>query len=134
MKSLAACPQRGRSGGSAGAAAVIVVQCKALPGKEAGARRHIANRLGPALLKSGATRLALWESDERISSQPTAEQALRGTQDLSANWILFAETDALDMLAPALHARTLDPAAAHDGLLIGSWSRYRLTTERLAQS
>ncbi|MBI5966343.1 MAG: hypothetical protein HY882_00595 [Deltaproteobacteria bacterium] len=64
-------------------------------GQENDLRKWIAESFFPDLLKSpgasGIIRGHLWEGDPGVSTQKTAEQALRGGKDQMVDWVLVIE-------------------------------------------
>ncbi len=128
-----ACRETWSTGDGTGGSA-IVVQCKPVQGREADARRFIEEKFGPNLMLSNCTvRLSLWEADAAVTAVPSHEALLRGVQDSVADWVLFVECYDLGQMALALHTQILTGEGARTGLLIGSWMRYQLICERLAQ-
>ncbi|MDB5838572.1 MAG: hypothetical protein JWQ23_524 [Herminiimonas sp.] len=124
-----ACRETWSAGDGVGGAA-IVVQCQAVIGKEAAARRFLQDDFGPRLMQtSPLVRISLWEGDEAATGGPSAEMALRGQQDDNVNWVLFIECFDLVQMALALHGQILASSGAETGLLIGSWTRYQMLCE-----
>ena len=113
----------------------IVVQCKPLQGREADARSFISECLGPRMLQSDClVRMSLWEADAAAARSRGAEMAPGGAESNYAEWVLFMESYDLGRMALELHAQILGSEAAKAGLLIGSWTRYQLISQRTAAS
>jgi hypothetical protein len=102
----------GRGIGSAAA----TVGIKPAAGRENELRKWIADSLFPDLLKSpGATgiiRCHLWEADTGVTTQKTAEQALRGGQDKMADWVVVVEASSTAQAERASHMLAAYPFAA----------------------
>jgi hypothetical protein len=117
-------------GGSA-----IVVQCKPIQGREDAARRFVERGLAPGLMQSASlARMALWEADAAFTGGPSPEMALRGGVDKSADWVLFLESYELAKTTLALGTQLSAAAAGEAGLLIDTWTSYRLIYAAAARS
>jgi hypothetical protein len=124
-----ACRETWSAGAGVGGGAIIV-QCKALPGREDAARRFVKERMAAAVMQPAAlVRMCLWEADAAFTGT-SPEAALRGGADRSADWVLFLESYDLAKSASALDAQALAASARESGLLLESWNRYRLMHAR----
>jgi len=122
----AACRETWSSGDAVGGSAIIV-QCKAVEGKERNARRFIKEILAERLRKSaGMVSMSLWESDAEVTEASNSETARRSSPDYYADWVLLVESYDPARLSLALQREALQCDSQRDGLLIGSLTRYEL--------
>ncbi|RYE69026.1 MAG: hypothetical protein EOO81_08880 [Oxalobacteraceae bacterium] len=129
-----ACKETWSAGEGIGGSA-IVTHCKPIQGREEDARRFIHAELGPRLMQDASNvRIALWETNVRITNASSAERKLRPGKDAVADWVLFIECTDLGQVALALHSHVLAGEGARTGLLLGSWLRYQLIYQRHATS
>jgi hypothetical protein len=109
----------------------IVVQCRAEPGKEDLARCFVKDKLAPGLMRSASmVRMSLWEADAAFTGGASPEMALRGGADKNADWVLFLESFDLEESASTLATPALAAAGRDAGLLLDSWTQYRLMHAR----
>ncbi|WP_151448709.1 DUF4286 family protein [Lacisediminimonas profundi] len=122
----AACREVWRSGIAIGGS-MIVVQCKAIEGKEDVARSFIRGRFAEHLKESGCmVSMSLCESDAEITSSSNSELVRRALPDHYVDWVLLIESYDPVRLSLALHSEVLQCDSQRDGLLIGSLTRYEL--------
>lgn len=122
----AACLATWSSGNAVGGTAIIV-QCKAIEGREEDARRFIRHTFAERLKKSGCmVSISLLESDAEVTAASNSETARRTRPDHYADWVLLVESFDLVRLSLALHGEVLRCDSQRDGLLIGSLNRYEL--------
>lgn len=122
----AACRETWTSGDAVGGSAIIV-QCKAVEGRENDARRFIKEVLAERLKKSGGmVSMSLWESDAEVTEASNSETTRRISPDHYADWVLLVESYDPMSLSLALHGEALRCDSQRDGLLIGSLMRYEL--------
>lgn len=127
-----ACSESWSAGEGIGGTA-IVTHCKPINGREEDARRFIRDELAPCLMRNACiVRIALWETDVKVTASPSAERKLRPGTDMVADWVLFIECTDLGQAALALHTHVLGGEGARMGLLLGSWMRYQMIYERNA--
>lgn len=122
----AACRETWTSGAAIGGSA-IVVQCKAIEGREGDARRYIQATLAERLTASGSmVSMSLWESDAEVTAASNSDTTRRTSPDHYADWVLLVEGYDPALLSLALHSELLHCDGQRDGLLIGSLIRYEL--------
>ncbi|KRB81553.1 DUF4286 family protein [Noviherbaspirillum sp. Root189] len=122
----AACRETWSSGDAIGGSAVII-QCKAIEGREDDARRFIKNVLAERLKESGGmVSMSLWESDAEVTAASNSETTRRSSPDHYADWVMLVESYDPALLSLALHSEVLQCDGQRDGLLIGSLIRYEL--------
>jgi hypothetical protein len=125
-----ACRETWALGSGVGGGAIIV-QCKPVPGREELARRFVKDTLAPDLMQPASlVHMSLWEADAAFTGGPSPEMALRGGADQSADWVLFLQSYDLTRSASAIATQAWTAAAREAGLLLGSWTRYRLMHAR----
>jgi hypothetical protein len=125
-----ACRETWSVGAGVGGGAIIV-QCKPVPGREDLARRFVKDKLAPDIMQSASlVRMSLWEADASFTGGPSPEMALRGGSDKSADWVLFLESYDLTKSASAIDTQVLAGTAREAGLLLDSWTKYRLMHAR----
>ena len=122
----AACRETWTSSDAVGGSAIIV-QCKAVEGREKDARRFIKEIFAERLKKSGCmVSMSLWESDAEVTDASNSETTKRASPDHYADWVLLVESYDPVRLSLALHGEALQCDSQRDGLLIGSLMRYEL--------
>ena len=122
----AACRETWSTGDAVGGSAIIV-QCKAVEGKEKNARRFIKEVLAERLRKSASmVSMALWESDAEVTQASNSETARQGSPYHYADWVLLVESYDPARLSLAMQSEALQCDSQRDGLLIGSLTRYEL--------
>ncbi len=123
----AVCRETWRNSGNAIGGSMIVVQCKAIDGKEDVARRYIKEQLAQNLIKSGCmVSMSLCESDAEITSSSNSEIVRRALPDHYVDWVLLVEGYDPAKLSLALHREVLQCDSQRNGLLMGSLTRYEL--------
>lgn len=122
----AACRETWTSGNAVGGNAIII-QCKAIEGREKDARRFIRDIFAERLKETGCmVSISLWESNAEMTAASNSETARRASPDHYADWVLLVESYDLMRLSLALHSEVLHCDGQRDGLLIGSLIRYQL--------
>jgi heme-degrading monooxygenase HmoA len=122
----AACRETWSSGNAIGGSAVII-QCKAIEGREEDARRFIKDVLAERLKESGGmVSMSLWESDAEVTAASNSETTRRSSPDHYADWVMLVESYDPALLSLSLHSEALQCDGQRDGLLIGSLIRYEL--------
>jgi hypothetical protein len=129
-----ACRESWSIGSGVGGGAIIV-QCKPVPGREDLARRFVKDTLAPNLMQPASlVRMSLWEADAAFTGGPSPEMVLRGGADKSADWILFLQSYDLAQSASTIATQALTAGAREAGLLLDSWTQYRLMHARCSDS
>jgi len=106
---------------------MIVVQCKAVEGKEDLARKYIKEQLAQNLVDSGCmVSMSLCESDADITSASNSDIVRRAMPDHYVDWVLLVEGYDPAKLALALHREVLQCDSQRNALLMGSLTRYEL--------
>ncbi|MBF6990827.1 DUF4286 family protein [Cupriavidus sp. IK-TO18] len=122
----ATCRETWRSSNAIGGC-MIVVQCKAIEGKEEIARNFIKGKLAESLVRSGGmVTMSLCESDAEITSSSNSDIVRRGMPNHYADWVILVEGYDPVRLSLALHQEVLRCDSQRDGLLLGSLTRYEL--------
>ena len=125
-----ACRQTWSAGAGIGGSALIV-QCRPLAGSEERARRFVSEKLAADLMQPAAlVRMCLWEADAAHTGGSSPEMALRGGPDQRADWVLFLESYDLTKSASAIDTHSWTELARAAGLVLDSWSKYRLMHAR----
>lgn len=131
----AVCRETWRNSASAIGGSMIVVQCKAIEGKEDAARSYIREELAQNLIKSGCmVSMSLCEADAEITSASNSEIVRRAMPDHYVDWVLLVEGYDPAKLSLALHREVLQCDSQRHGLLIGSLTRYELMCALDAES
>lgn len=121
-----ACRETWSSSDAVGGSAVVV-QCKAVEGRQDDARRFIKETFSERLQSTGCmVSMSLWESDAEVTDASNSDTTRRASPDHYADWVILVESYDQVRLSLALHAEALRCDSQRDGLLIGSLTRYEL--------